>query len=129
MRLILWSFCSNSLIMRVIFSSVSAALNDPENDNHQKNQPKNHGWICSVATETRLEIFVSWSDLFSSSGNSPRDFRLLVFTNDVESDYSGRFSFSESDRPGWFRRFIKTRNCSIGWTHACTDPHTCCNYI
>jgi hypothetical protein len=35
--------------MRVIFSSVFAALSDPESDNHQKNQPKNHGWISSVA--------------------------------------------------------------------------------
>jgi len=35
--------------MRVIFSSVSAALSDPESDNHRKNQPKNHGWISSVA--------------------------------------------------------------------------------
>jgi hypothetical protein len=61
MRLILWNFCSNSLIMRVVFSSVFAALSDPESDNHQKNQPKNHGWICLVATETRLEISVSWS--------------------------------------------------------------------
>jgi hypothetical protein len=78
MRLILWNFCSNSLIMRVVFSSVFAALSDPESDNHQKNQPKNHGWICLVATETRLEISVSWSDLFSNSENSPRDFRLLV---------------------------------------------------
>jgi hypothetical protein len=98
MKLILWSFCSNSLIMRIIFSSVSAALSDPESDNHQKNQPKNHGWICSVAAsfnhqknqpknhggicsvaaKTRLEISVSWSDLFSSSENSPRDFRLMV---------------------------------------------------
>ncbi len=40
---------------------VSAALSDPESDNHQKNQPKNHCWICSVATETRLKISVSWS--------------------------------------------------------------------
>jgi len=124
------------LIMRVIFSSVSAALSDPESDNHQKNQPKNHGWICSVATETCLEISISWSDLFSSNGNSPRDFRLLVFTNDVahqssgpgfpfsESDYLGRFLFSEFDRPGQFRRSIKTRNCRIGQTHARTDRHT-----
>jgi hypothetical protein len=47
--------------MKVIFSSVSAALSDPKSDNHQKNQPKNHGWICSVAVETRFDIFVFWS--------------------------------------------------------------------
>jgi hypothetical protein len=70
------------------------------------------------------------------SENSPRDFRLLVFTNDVahqssgpgfpfsESDCPGRFPFSESDRPGRFRRSIKTRNCPVGRTHGRTHART-----
>jgi hypothetical protein len=40
-----------------------------------------------------------------------------------ESDWSGRFPFSESGRPGRFRRVIKTRNCRVGRTHARTDTH------
>ncbi len=119
----MWMFLSlTHLILRLSKYFISL-FSDPESDNHQKNQPKNHGWICSVVAKTRLEISVSWSDLFSSSGNSPRDFCLLVFTNNAESDCPGWFPFLESDRPSWFCRSIKTRNRPVERTHARTHTH------
>jgi hypothetical protein len=119
----MWMFSSLAHLILRLSKYFISLFSDPESDNHQKNQPKNHAWICSVAAETHLEISVFWSDLFSSSGNSPWDFCLLVFMNDAESDCPGRFPFSKSDRPSRFRRSIKTRNYPIERTHACTHTH------